>query len=178
MTDRANAAALLVAELLLVDVHHVLDGDLAAAELVAQLAEALEGEVGGEDGPGDLLLALFDALGQGDLALAGEEGDAAHLAQVEPHRVFGPPHGAGGEVDGVQRAVVVVLHRGGSLDDLGGHATGLGGVDNLDVHGSEHHHDVVELIQRHDVRREGVVDLVVGQEAFLLPDRDQPIQLF
>ena len=56
------------------------------AQLLAQLAEPLEGEVGGEDGVGDLVLALLDALGERDLALAREQGHAAHLAQVEADR--------------------------------------------------------------------------------------------
>ena len=53
--------------------------------------------------------------------------------------------------------------------DLGGQADALGRVHQLDVHGAEHQHDVVELIERDDVRGQGVVDLVVGEEALLLP---------
>ena len=123
MTDRASAAAFSSLNSSSLTSTTSLTEISLRAELVAQLAEALEGEVGGEDGAGDLLLALLDALGQGDLALAGEEGDAAHLAQVEPHGILGAPHGAGSEVDGVQRSVVVVLHRRGPLDDLGGQAS-------------------------------------------------------
>ena len=41
---------LLLGELLLVDVDDFLDRDVGRAELLAQLAEALEGQVGGEDG--------------------------------------------------------------------------------------------------------------------------------
>src|SRR5206468_4192964 len=71
--DRAGQLdLLLLGELLLVDVHDFLDGDVTAAEQLAQLAEALERQVGAEDGHRDLVLALLDALGQRDLALAGE----------------------------------------------------------------------------------------------------------
>src|SRR5439155_9073858 len=35
-----------------------------------------------------------------------------------------------------------------------------------------------ELIERHDVRREGVVHLIVGEEALLFAHRDQPVELF
>src|SRR6059036_68068 len=100
---------LLLGELLLVDVHDFLDGDLAALELLAQLAEALEGEVGREDGGGDLVLALLDPLGERDLAFARQEGDAAHLAQIEADRILGAADGTGRQVDRVGGAVVVGL---------------------------------------------------------------------
>src|SRR6266545_1003675 len=90
---------LLLGELLLVDVDDVLDGGVSVAERLAQLAEALEGQVGGEDGVGDLILALLDALGQGDLALTREQGDTSHLAQVETYRVLGAADRARREVD-------------------------------------------------------------------------------
>src|SRR5438132_8548057 len=100
---------LLLGELLLVDIHDLLDGDLAAPELFAQLAEALEGEVGREDRSGDLVLPLLDPLGEGDLALARQEGDAPHFAQIEPHRIFGAADGPRRQVDRLGRAVVVGL---------------------------------------------------------------------
>ena len=128
----------------------------------------------------DLVLALLDPLGEGDLALAGEERHPPHLAQVEAHRVLGAADRARREVDRLRRAVVVVVLRlllGLALADLRGQAAGLGGVHDLDVHRAEHHHDVVELVERHDVRREGVVHLVVGEEALLLAHRDQSVQL-
>ena len=80
------------------------------------------------------------------------------------------------EVDApVGRLVVVDL---GRRLDLGGQADALGGVHQLDVHGAEQQHDVVELIEGDDIRRQGVVDLVVGEEALLLPLGDQLVQLF
>jgi len=143
-------------------------------------SESLDGEVGAENGGGHLVLAFFDPLGERDLALAREERDPAHLAQVEAHRIFGASDRARGEIDRLGRAVVVVLL--GlllrlPLADLGRQPPGLGRVDDLDVHRAEHHHDVVELVERDEVRREGVIHFVVGEEAFLLPHRDQPVEL-
>src|SRR5438552_329670 len=86
---------LLLGELFLVDVHNLLDGALTAPELLAQLAEAFEGEVGREDRGGDLVLPFLDPLGEGDLALTRQEGDAAHLAQIEAHRILGAADGPG-----------------------------------------------------------------------------------
>src|SRR3989441_3061020 len=166
----------LFGELLFVDVDDLLDGDVGPPELLAQLAEPLERQVGAEDRVGDLVLAFLDALGQRDLTLAREQGDTAHLAQVEPDGVLGPADRAGREVDRLRPLLVWLLGRNSTLD-LGGQARRLGGVDHLDVHRAEHHHDVVELIERHDVRREGVVHLVVGEEALLLAHRDQAVEL-
>src|SRR5216684_2090107 len=47
---------LLLGELFLVDVHNLLDGALTAPELLAQLAETFQGEVGRENRGGDLVL--------------------------------------------------------------------------------------------------------------------------
>ena len=171
---------LFLGELFLVDVDNLLDGDVVTAQLLAQLTESLDGEVRAEDGGRDLVLAFFDALGERDLALAREERDAPHLAQVEAYRVLGAPDRARREVDRLGRPVVVVLL--GlllrlPLTNLGGQPAGLRRVDDLDVHRPEHHHDVVELVERDEVRGEGVIHFVVGEEAFLLPHRDQPVEL-
>src|SRR5207248_4781455 len=53
---------LLLGELLFVDIDDLFDGDVAAPQQLAQLAEPLEGQVGAEDGHRDLVLALLDAL--------------------------------------------------------------------------------------------------------------------
>src|SRR5262249_19262800 len=170
---------LFLGELLFVDVDDLFDRDVTVAQKLAQLPEALEGEVRAENGDRDLVLTLFDALGERDLALTCEQGDASHLAQVEPHGVLGAADGTRGEVDRLRGAIVVVVGRGllAVSTNLGRQAARLGGVHHLHVHGAEHHHDVVELVERHDVRRKGVVHLIIGEEALLLAHRDEPIEL-
>src|SRR6185436_15973514 len=126
---------------------------------------------------GELLLV---ALGQGDLTLAREERDPAHLAQVEADGILGAPDRSGREIDRLGRAVVVVvvgLRLSLALADLGGEPAGLRRGHHLDVHRAEHHHDVVELVERDEVRREGVIDFVISEEALLLPHRDQSVEL-
>src|SRR5262249_12661711 len=169
---------LLLGELLFVDVDHFLDGDLAMTQRLTELLESLEREIGGEDRCRDLVLAFLDALGQRDFALAREERDPPHLAAVETNRVLGTADGAGGEIDGIAATVVVVLDDRRRAGHFGGQAGGLGGIHHLDVHGPEHHHDVVELIERDDVGGQGVIHLVVGEEALLLAHRNQAIELF
>src|SRR2546428_13793090 len=92
------------------------------AELLPQLAESLEGQVGAEDGRGDLILALLDPLGEGDFPLPREQRDPPHLAQIEPHGALGAPDGAGREVDRLWRAggLMIVAASGFWFTDLGG----------------------------------------------------------
>ena len=174
----AERLFLLLGGLLFREVDHVLDRRLVAAQLLAERADLLDREARGEDGGGRLVLALLDALGERDLALAGEQGHLAHLAQVEADRILGAADRAGGQVDPARlRLLVVGLGVGG----LGGHlrrqACGLGRVHQLDVHRAEHQHDVVELIERDEIGRQGVVHLVVGEKALLLALRDELVQL-
>src|SRR5207248_3576850 len=119
----------------------------------------------------------LDALGDLHLALAGEQGDRAHLAQVHAHRIVG---------FGVcvlllllrlflRGRLIFLLHhyrfrlgrlRLGKLD-----LVGL--VDDGDVVVAEHRHHVVDLVGGDDVRRQRVVDLVVGEEALVAPECEQ-----
>ena len=62
---------------------------LPALQLVADVEDLRHRQPAGEQRAQDFLLALLDALGDLHLALAGEERDRAHLAQVQAHRVVG-----------------------------------------------------------------------------------------
>ena len=86
------------------DVDDVLDRDALLRSSSLSAWNSLDGEVRGEDRARDLVLAFLDALGERDLALAREERDAAHLAEVEPHRILGAADRARREVDRVGRA--------------------------------------------------------------------------
>ena len=77
------------------EVDDVAQEDLAVVQLVAPDDDGLEGERALAE-PGDHRLAAgLDALGDGDLALAGEQLDRAHLAQVHAHGVVGAVGGLG-----------------------------------------------------------------------------------
>src|SRR5437867_582142 len=92
---------LLLDELLVGGVDDVADGQPFLPEPITERLELAPGERRAHDRPRDSLLPLLDPLGQGDLSLAGEEGDPAHLPEVHAHRVLGAADGTGGEVDGV-----------------------------------------------------------------------------
>ena len=65
----------------------VLDADLVVAKPLADVDDLAHGDRAGQDGRENLVFALLDALGDLDFALAGEQRDAAHLAQVHADRV-------------------------------------------------------------------------------------------
>src|SRR6266511_3871583 len=150
---------LLVARVL----HDLADADLALAEPLAQLEDLADGDRRREDRGEDLLLALLDPLRDLYLALARQEGDRSHLAQVHAHGVV--RLAVAGVVLLLLLLLLVRLLLGlgrlvGELHLL------LGAVHDLDVVLAEHRHDVVDLV-RARVRRQGVVHLVVGEEALL-----------
>ena len=65
----------------------VLDANLVFPQLVAEIDDLADGDWRVQDGRQDRVLALLDALGDLDFALAREERHAPHLAQVHPDGV-------------------------------------------------------------------------------------------
>jgi hypothetical protein len=70
-------------------VDHVLQLDGVLLELLGQQQYLAQAKGRSEDRELAGVLTLLDALGDGDLALAREQGDLAHLAQVDADRVVG-----------------------------------------------------------------------------------------
>ena len=121
--------------------------------------------------------AFLDALGDADLALAGEQLHRAHLAHVHAHRV-----GGAAEL-GVERRE----RRGGFLDRLlVGGRRGLVGQQRLgircllvhrDAHVVDGVDDVFDLLRIDDLGGQVVVHLRIGEIALLLAAGDQQLQL-
>ncbi len=150
---------------------------LALLEALADLDDLLDGDRRVKHGVEHFLLAVLDALGDLHLALAGEQRDRPHLAQVHAHRVVGLGVGV------LLLLLRLLLGSGGvlflrrhrlRLGRLGLRQLDLVGlVDDGDVVVAEHRHHVVDLIGADDVRRQRVVDLVVGEEALVAAEREQ-----
>ncbi len=124
-----------------------------------------------------LLQAVLDALGDLDLALAGEQLHRAHLAHVHAHRVGGA---AGLGLHGGQR--------GGGL--LGGILVGgdvfvaeqqvlhvRGHLVHGDAHVVDHPDDLLDLLGINDLVGQMVIDLCVSEVALLLALGDQGAEL-
>ena len=81
------------------EVDDVAEEDLPLVQLVAPDDDGLEGERAFAQALDHGLAAGLDALGDGDLALARQELDLAHLAQVHAHRIVGAVGRLGGALD-------------------------------------------------------------------------------
>ena len=156
------------------EVDDVAQQNLALVELAAPDDDRLEGQRGFAEARDHGLAAGLDALGDGDFALARQQLDRTHLAQIHAHRIVGAVGrllgGLGG--DGGGRA----------LGDLGSlllllflRVVGLFhlvGLDDVDAHLVEHRHDVLDLLGRGGVRGENLVELVDGHIAALFRGLD------
>jgi hypothetical protein len=119
------------------------NSDLEAAWKVSGLSQR----------PGDHRVAAgLDALGDGDLALARQQLDRAHLAQVHAHRIVGAVDrlllGRGGAAGAavVERVDLVLLRLGLLLLVLLGLVLVL---DDVDAHLVERGHHVLDLLGVH-----------------------------
>ena len=157
------------------EVDDVAQEDLAFVELVAPDDDGLEGERAFAQAGDHRLAAGLDALGDGDLALAGEQLHRAHLAQIHPHRVVG----ALGRLLGLGFG----RRLGRDLDEFAGlglflfgllaglaFLVGLGflGLDDVDAHLAHHRQHVLDLLGGHLLGRHHRIELLVGHIAALL----------
>jgi hypothetical protein len=156
------------------EVDDVAKQDLPLGELVAPDDDRLEGERGFAEARDHRLAAGLDALGDGDLALAGEQLDRAHLAEIHADRIVGAVgrlaggfrRDRGGRRLGELAALRLVV--GGRVVRL----LRLVGLDDVDAHVVEHRVDVFDLVGRGGVRGQHLVELVDGHVAALLRGLD------
>ncbi len=160
-------------------IHHVVDLQLVAGDLVRQRDDFRNRGRARRDGLHHVLQALLDALGDLDLAFARKQRHRAHFTHVHADRVGGAAEVG---VDGRQRG------RGGGFDFVFAgrghglvrqqHHFGFGGalVDG-DAHVVEGRDDAFDRFRIDDVFRQVVVDLGMGQVAALLAHIDQVLQL-
>ena len=129
-------------------------------QLVAPHHDGFEGQGAFAQAADHGVAAGLDALGDGDLALARQQLDRAHLAQVHAHRIVG---------------AVVGLGLGG-LDDGGLFAHGdfaaalavagvLFGLDDVDAHLRQHGQGVFDLLGGDFLGGQDLVQLVHGDVA-------------
>ncbi len=122
----------------------------------------------------DLVQAFFDALGDGDFALAREQFHGTHLAHVHAHGVGGAAHfGVHGRQhgDGFFRRGFVVDGRDRRFRQQ---RLGIGrNLVHLDTHVVDHADDVFDLFRIDDVVGQVVVDFGVGQIALFFALDDQ-----
>ena len=153
----------------------VAEKDFSFVELVAPDDDGLEGQRALAQSGDHRLAAGLDALGDGDFALAGQQLDRAHFAQIHPHRVVGAlgrllGFGLGRRLrrDLDQFAALGLLFLrllAGALFLVG---VGFLGLDDVDAHLAHHRQHVLDLLGGDFLRRHDRVELFVGDVAALL----------
>ena len=150
----------------------------AFVELVAPDDDGLEGQRALAQARDHRLAAGLDALGDGDFALARQQLDRAHLAQIHAHRIVGAVgrlllggRGGDGRAGLLGKLVGVLLGVGGGRLGFGLLAV-LVVLDDVDAHVGEHRHDVLDLLGGHFLRGQHRVQLVHGDIAALLGGLD------
>ncbi len=140
----------------LLEVDHLTQQDAAGAQLLAPHHDGFEGQGALAQAADHGVAAGFDALGDGDLALARQQLHRAHLAQVHAHGIVGAVVGLG-----------LLGHRdGGFLAD--GHfaalalALALLVLDDVDAHLAQHGEGVFDLLRGDLFGRQNLVQLVHG----------------
>ena len=132
------------------EIDDVAQEHLSFVQLVAPDDDRLEGERAFAQARDHRLAAGLDALGDRDLALAREQLDRAHLAQVHAHRIVGALARLGllGFGDGLLRdldevaagVIIVVLFLAAFL-----FLAGVLVLDHVDAHVVEHREHVLDL---------------------------------
>ena len=157
------------------EIDDIAQEDLSVVQLVAPDDDGLEGQRALAQARDHRLAAGLDALGDRDFALAGEQLDRAHFAQIHPHRIVGALGrlgllGFGGNLVGDRNqlavGLVVVVGLFGRLVLF--FLLGLVGIDDVDAHFVEHRVDVLDLVGGHLFGGQHGVELVVGDVAALL----------
>ena len=153
------------------EIDDVAQEDLALVELVAPDDDGLERQRAFAQPRDHRLAAGLDALGDGDFALARQQLDGAHLAQIHADGIVGALAGFGflDFGDGLLRDLdqfVVGLVLGLFLVLF--LAVGVLRLGDVDAHVGQHRHDVLDLLGRGGVGRQHFVELIEGHEAALL----------
>jgi hypothetical protein len=145
---------------------------LAGVQRFRPLDDRVEGDRAFAQAEDHRVPAGFDPLGDGDLALAAQQLDRTHLAQVHPHRVIGALDGFLLFLDDrtlVER-IGLDLVLGGVLlrvDRV------LVGFDDIDAHLRDRGHDVLDLVGGHLVLRQCLVQFIDRDDATALGAGDQ-----
>ncbi len=142
--------------------------------------DGVEGDRAFAQAPDHRVAAGLDPLGDGDLALAGEQFDRAHLAKIHADGIVGAVDRLLLLLDDEALAVRAVAFLGAGI--------GLGllrfvlvvvgflGFDDIHTHFIQGAHHVLDLVGGHLVLGQGFVELVVSDVAALLGAGDKLLE--
>ncbi len=163
-----------------VEIEDLAELHLAGVQGVRPVDDGVEGDRAFAQAPDHRVAAGLDPLGDGDLALAAEQLDRAHLAKIHPDGIVGAVDRLLLLLDDEALAVRAVVLAGGGVD-LGLLrfllvVVGFLRFHHIDPHFIEGRHDVFDLLGGHLVLRQGFVELVIGDVAALLGAGDELLE--
>ncbi len=116
--------------------------------------------------------ARLDPLGNGDFALAAQQLDRAHFAQIHAHRIVSAFAGGSLLDCGLCRGLGVLLGAGRQFFDFVGFlGSGLGflvAFDDLHAHVGQRGLDILDLVRTHLALGQRIVELVVSDVTLAL----------
>ncbi len=165
----------LLGQLLLIEGDDLLDVADAALEVLAERGDLADDDGGARDRLHDAHLATLDALGDLDLALARQQRDGTHLAEVHADGVVGLFQRAWGQVKldvGVFRTFFALLF---TVLATAAAAIAREHVNALGVDGRQ---QVVQVVGGGDVTGQQIIDLTVGEIALFLTGLNETVYIF
>ena len=165
--DHGGLVILVIAELIAkgrLEIDHIAQQNVFGQKFVAPDGDRLKGQRALAEPEDHRVATRLDALGNGDLALAAEQLDRAHLAQIHAHRVIRPVELF--FLAGPKRDLAALAHFSQRRHPLLFFLDILG-LDDVDAHLAEHRHDIFDLFRRHLIGRQRLVQLVIGDVALL-----------
>src|ERR1700682_1147508 len=169
---------LFFSELFVIELHNLLDGPNALAQIIANRDEFLDDDWRPRDRLHDHKLPALDALGDGHFAFTRQQRDRAHFAQVHAHRVVGFFQRAGRSIQIALALVRLFLDHNFAVAAFAGHfdcARGLGRrriLINLDAVALKCREKVVDLFRGMHFGWKRIVYFVIQQVAALFADRN------
>src|SRR6185437_11802960 len=168
--DRLTNASLqnLFSELFLVEDHHFLHVPHAALQVFAQRNDLANHNRRARDGLHHAHLPALNALGNLNLALARQQRNRAHLAQVHAHGVVGLLQCSRSQVKLDVLAFLALAFK----------ALRFGAFQQVDSLSADRRDQIIEVVGGMDVPGQKIIDLAVSEVTLLLACLDQFIEFF
>ena len=164
-------------ELFVIKDHHFLDGPVPVLQVIAHFEKRLDDQGRARKRLQDVELSALNAFGNRNLAFAGKERNCPHLAEIHADRVIGLVQSARRQIkldilQGFVPLEVVDLFQPQAVGRLD-----FGRIQDLDTRIVEHQEKIVEIFRGMHVGRQEVVDLIIEEVTFLLPQQNELVNL-
>ncbi len=160
--------------------HGAVEGKFAAVYSLQRFDDAGESIVAFEDFAAEAVAGDFNALGEVDFLVAGEQRDFAHLRQIHAYRIVYASATVAIVEERAEDFVAQLLAVGAGISSGGVGFTffGIALINEFNAVLFEEHHQLVKLVGVDIIGRKHLIDLSISQEALLLTLFDEGFQAF